>query len=75
MIHFVLLAVVYEANDPSFGPDEKALELLQVYDKVVPRAKHRKLFQNTEEDEDFANQDLGNTQPITQSKYYISELC
>ncbi|ELU16988.1 hypothetical protein CAPTEDRAFT_224115 [Capitella teleta] len=46
------LSVIKEINSPTYDSDLKALELLQAYDKVVPRAKQRCLFGNDEEEEE-----------------------
>ena len=51
---FLILYLFFfqEVNEPRYGPDEKSLEILQAYDKVVPRTKHRKLFTNPDDEEE-----------------------
>lgn len=63
MFTLVISHLFQEVNEPRYGPDEKALEILQAYDKMLPRNKHRKLFQTVEEDEE-GGQEGGPTLPM-----------
>lgn len=62
--------VLQEVNDARFGPDEMALQILKAYDKVTPRSRHRRLFANSEEE----NESLDGVIPLAapNSKYHQS---
>ena len=50
-------------NNPAYSVDGKVLEILFHFDKVVPRAKHRKLFTAADDDDEVTPPDVVQAPP------------
>ena len=58
------LYLFQELNDPYYGPDLKALDLLKAYDKVMPRNRQRRtMFNDDDSDADNVNQTVPQGNP------------